>query len=99
MMYSKDSENYFAITPGTLISEVMENKGLSSHEVAEQIHLSDQEFSELLKGDFDLDDVTIDALSKALGISVSLLNTFYDKYQEDLEIVNQENAALILEPA
>ncbi len=99
MMYSKDSKNYFAIAPGTLISEVMENKGISSHEVARQIHLTDQEFDELLEGNIDLTDKLAESLAEVLNISKSWILSFEAKYRKDLEVVNKENAVLILEPA
>lgn len=99
MMYSKDSKNYFAIAPGTLISEVMENKGISSHEVARRIHLTDQEFDELLEGNNDLTDKLAESLAEVLNISKSWILSFEAKYHKDIEVVNKENAVLILEPA
>ena len=99
MMYSKDSANFFAVTTGTLISEMMENNGLSNHDAASKIQMSDDEFEELPEGEIPVTAEIADKLSKVFRISADTILKFESRYRKDLENVNQENAEFILEPA
>ena len=88
-----------ATPPGEIIQEMMDDRNISYHEMAEKLAISKKDFLNLLEGDIELTPDIADKLEKELGMTKTFWLKFEDGYQNDFHKIKQLNAVLELEPA
>lgn len=98
-MAVRRSENHITIPTGELIKDIMLNNSIPGIVVQKALDLNNEEFWNLMEGDLTLDRNMADNLGKLFGGPSSLFTNWEKSYREKLTLVNQENAALVLEGA
>lgn len=87
-----ESRSYIAIPPGSTIKEILEERGITQKEFANQMGMSEKHISRLINGLVPLTNKMADKLESVLGMTARFWNGLEARYRADLIMVEQENA-------
>ncbi len=98
-MSYKESESFIATPPGELLKELMLSHNISVGEMSATLEISKSELCNLLEGDIPLTPEIAETLGRYFSFPPEVWLNWEKGYREDLDMVNQENAVLVLETA
>ena len=87
-----ESKTYIATPPGATIKEMMEDREITTSQLAVRLEESEDFVRKLLDGDIDLTETLAQRIERATGIPAYFLVNLERFYREDLAKVIAENA-------
>ena len=87
-----ESKTYIALPPGDTIQEIMDERGITSSQLAADMGESEAFVQQLLDGDIELTEQVAQSIEKAAGIPAYFLLNLEHLYRKKLVMVAEENA-------